>query len=624
MSSHREPAVPTTSAPLRILPRFDRDLVAMAVVLGFGGGLAEGLGHMVLQRMMNVLDNVWYPIIWIAAIFNGLLVTLTGLLLAGVLTFVRQPRRVRTAALYLVVLLACGPGLTWVLKEWIHRYSIVIVAIAVAAVVTQWLARHDEVGRRFFRRSVRVTLAVVLLTFVAIEGGSIVSERVQTARLPVAEGQAPNILLIVIDALRADRLSAYGSERPTSPAIDRLAREGALFERAFSTSSYTLPSHASILTGLYPYQHGVEWGSSHNWARHATLPELLQPRGYRTAAFSGNTFWFTREHGFGQGFLHFDDFFHSFADMALRTAYGRVVARQILWRIGSRDIPARKHATTTNQRVLRWLEDETSHPFFVTINYMDVHDPYLPPQPYRNRFATKPDPGGLLNWELHVPETLTPQEVQSELAAYDGSIAYVDDQIDALVAAIRTRHSDRDLLVIITSDHGEEFGEHGGFLHGGHLYREAIHVPLVVWQPGRVPAGARISQPVSNAAIPATVLDLVGASGPPVMVSSLRPLWTDPASATDWPWPLIEMKRRPWESRRAPVHSGSLRSLVSPELHYIDHETQGPQLFDWVTDPREATDLVKRPEMRSEIERFRERLPGGRPRAGRSAALQRR
>ncbi|HYN08775.1 MAG TPA: sulfatase [Vicinamibacterales bacterium] len=609
-----------TSDAIRRVPRFDRDLLTMAVVLGFGGGLAEGISQMVLQKL-NVLNNVWYPIIWIAAVCNGLLVTGAGLLLAGALAFAP---RARTAAVFLVLLLAFAPGIAWLLKEWIHRYSILVLAIASAAVFTQWIGRHDDLARRVFRRSVHGTLAVVLLTLVAIEGGARVTERVRTARLPVADASAPNVLLIIIDALRADRLSAYGHGRPTSPAIDRMAHEGALFEQGFSTSSYTLPSHASILTGLYSYQHGVEWGSSHHWVKHATLPELLQARGYRTGAFSGNTFWFTREHGFGQGFLHFDDFFHSFADMALRTGYGKLVARQVLWRVGYEDIPARKRATTTNQQVLRWLAHDQSHPFFVTINYMDVHDPYIPPQPYRNRFASRPDPGGLLNWELHVPETLTSEELQSELDAYDGSIAYVDDQVDALVAAIRQRYRDRELLVVITSDHGEEFGEHGGFLHGSHLYREAIRVPLIVWQPGRVPSGARISQPVTNAAIPATILDLIGAAGPPELARSLRPLWTDPASASDWPWPLIEMKHRPWESNRQAVHYGSLRSLVSPELHYIDHDTQGPQLYDWVNDPRETTDLIKRPEMQPAVERFRERLPGGQPRADRSAALPRR
>src|SRR6185503_20396940 len=131
--------------------------------------------------------------------------------------------------------------------------------------------------------------------------------------------------------------------------------------------------------------------TSRGWDARVTLPEILQMRGYRTGAFSGNTYWFSREHGFGRGFLHFEDFFHSLADMALRTAYGRLVSRKVLWRIGYEDIPARKHADVTNAAVLRWIARDTSRPFFVMINYMDVHDPYLPPQPYRNRFAAQPN-----------------------------------------------------------------------------------------------------------------------------------------------------------------------------------------------------------------------------------------
>jgi arylsulfatase A-like enzyme len=254
---------------------------------------------------------------------------------------------------------------------------------------------------------------------------------------------------------------------------------------------------------------------------------------------------------------------------------------------------------------------------------MDVHDPYLPPQPYRNRFTSTPNPGGLLHWLLHVPETLSPEQRQSELDAYDGSIAYVDDQIGALLAAIRQQHGDRDLLVVVTSDHGEEFGEHGGFLHGRHLYREAIHVPLILWQPERVPAGVRIARPVTNAAIPATILDLFGWAPPPALARSLKPLWTTAAAAAEWAWPLIEMKHRPWEPERDPVHYGSLRALVSPTLHYIEHDTRGPELYDWIADPLETSNLVGRPDLQPAIQQFRERLPGDQSRADRPVTLQR-
>jgi len=586
------------------------DLVALAVVLGIASGLIEGVGHMVLQKM-NLLENVWYPIIWIAAVFNGIAVGLLGVLLSLVVARFPGSPRLRAFAIFTVVLAAWLPCLALMLKEYVRWYAILAILFGITATTTRMIRRHETPTLRWFRRNLVWAIAAAVVAAVGIDGGTWLRERRGTGRLPAADRSAPNILLIVIDALRADHLSSYGYGRPSSPGIDRLAAQGVLFEHAFSTSSYTLPSHASIVTGLYPNQHGVEWGTSHAMEVHPTLPQVLQTRGYRTGAFSGNTYWFTREHGFGKGFLHFEDFFHTVTDMILRTAYGRILSKGLLGRLGYQDIPARKHATDINRAVLRWTDRDTAHPFFVMINYMDVHDPYLPPQPFRSRFSKGPEPGGLINWEWHVPETLTPDELQSEIDAYDGALAYVDDHIDRLATALQQADRTRNLLVIVTSDHGEEFAEHGGFLHGGHLYREVIQVPLVVWQPGRVPAGTRISRPVSNASIAATIMDLVGAAPPPNLSPSLKRLWTDDHADDGWANPLAELMHRPWEDERMPVHHGSMRSLVTPSLHFIDHATFGPQLYDWIHDPREAHDLATRPDMQSTVEQFRNQLPAG-------------
>jgi arylsulfatase A-like enzyme len=239
-----------------------------------------------------------------------------------------------------------------------------------------------------------------------------------------------------------------------------------------------------------------------DWSRASAPWRFKRSRGYRTGAFSANTFWFTRAHGFGRGFLHFDDFFHSLADMAMRTAYGRMAVRLLRRPLGWNDIVARRRAPSTNRAVVRWLEADGERPFFVVINYMDVHDPYLPPEPYRSRFSKRPQPGGLINWELRVPDALTPDELQGEVDAYDGAIAYVDEQIGDLLASDRFQDSARDLLVVVTSDHGEEFMEHGGLLHGSHLYRETIQVPMILWRPGAIPRGVRVPTPVSIASIP--------------------------------------------------------------------------------------------------------------------------
>jgi arylsulfatase A-like enzyme len=200
---------------------------------------------------------------------------------------------------------------------------------------------------------------------------------------------------------------------------------------------------------------------------------------------------------------------------------------------------------------------------------------------------------------------LTPDQLQGELDAYDGAIAYVDDQVSNLLATVRAMARSRPLLVIFTSDHGEEFGEHGGFLHQRHLYREVIQVPLIVWEPGHVPQGMRVSQPVSNASIPATVMRLLGGDVGPFTSPDLSPLWT--GSHASFPPPISELKHMPWAfPKDAPIRLGSMRSLVDPAWHYIERDGRSPELFAWPTDRDERFNLADKPESAGVIERFKE------------------
>lgn len=580
-------------------------LPILGAVLGLSAGLLEGVGHMLLLRL-EVLDNSWYPIIWIAAVFNGLLVGAAGVAAAAMLAVRPASSRLRRMAVFSLFTLAVVPVLALMLKEWIYQYAIVLLILGTATALTRWYFRHESWVLRTLPRALRWSAGISLIAFATIEGGAWLQERLATAGLPRANAASPNVLLIVVDTLRSDHLASYGYSRHTSPTIDALAAEGVLFENSFSTSSYTLPSHASILTGRYPRDHQVEWDTSHRPRNPdvPTLPQVLQSQGYRTGAFSANTFYFTREHGFGKGFLHFEDFFHSLEDMAWRTAYGGIVTRLVRPRLGFEDLPGRKNATDVSGAALDWINRDAERPFFVTMNFLDAHDPYLPPQPYRSQFSTTLNPGGLLNSKLHTPPSLTAQELQGEIDAYDGGIAYIDAQVSRLLSKIQARDRGRPLLIIVTSDHGEEFGEHGGFIHGNHLYREVIQVPLIIWEPGRVPHGKRLSQPVSNAAIPATVMGLLGAGAGTFHVPSLVPLWE--GTQADFPMPLSELKHKPWEKDpNSPIRFGSMRSLVDPSWHYIEQDGRGHQLFAWPTDPREATDLAARPDLQDVAERLK-------------------
>lgn len=594
-------------------PHTDRRFLSTAIILGITSGLIEGVGHLVLQRL-NVLDNSWYEIIWIAALFNGLLLLLAGIALTAAFSVLPDRMRSNTAFVFTMALTALMPCLALMLKEWMKSYSILFLALGLATAFTRWFDRNPEGRLRLFQRSLPWTVLVAVLACAGIQVNSWLRERFGTANLPAASASAPDVLVILIDALRADHLSAYGYARGTSPNIDKIAAEGTLFENAYATSSYSLPSHASILTGLSPHEHGVQWRASKELARRntSTLGSAFQGFGYRTAAFSANTFWFSREHGFGQGFLHFEDYFHSVTDMVLRTAYGRIASLTILAKLGYDDIAARKRASDINPRVLRWLGDSDSNPFFVFINYMDVHDPYLPPQPYRGRYSKDRDPGGLINWQFHTPETLSSEQLQSEIDAYDGAIAYVDDQIDTLVKALKRRQTSRDLLIVITSDHGEEFMDHGNLLHGHSLYRETIQVPLIFWQPGRIPKGVRIAQPVSNADIAATVMSLAGNRGT-LPGGSLDQLWSSSAAVDEWASPLSELEHRPWVGDRYPAHHSSIRSVVTPDLHCIEYTGRRFEAFDWKTDAPEKSNLAEASDVATLMRDCRDRLERSTP-----------
>ena len=260
-----------------------------------------------------------------------------------------------------------------------------------------------------------------ILAFAGIQGGSWLQERSSVASLPTATANAPNVLVIVVDTLRADHVSSYGYSRPTTPNLDRMAQQGVLFENAISTCSWSLPSHVSLLTGRYQFEHGVGavqpepwlgWGSQ-GLGGFPTLGEALEQKGYRTGAFSANRTYFSRDLGFGRGFVHFEDYFHSSSDAFVRTLYGREFARiylkrsehslvkRMLRKLGLTSLldqdaegsgsyggafGVRKRADVINQEVTAWIDRDRQRPFFAFLNYFDVHDPYGAPRDYPTTF----------------------------------------------------------------------------------------------------------------------------------------------------------------------------------------------------------------------------------------------
>jgi arylsulfatase A-like enzyme len=576
-----------------------KDILGYSIWFGLLTGLVEAIGLFFLYRadwLIYRLSNrgIWYETFWVAPLVDLVLFSLLGvgfILIGYVFPGVPVKRLLYPSFIFL----ALFDWLFVVLYGRISMYALLLLAVGVAVQLTYTLNRFESAVSKLVHRSLPWLAGLAIGLFVVIQAGGKANEIIRTSKLPVAGQELPNVIVIVVDALRADHLSSYGYERDTSPYIDTLVKEGVHFENAISTSSWTEPSHASMLTGHYTYTHQAELKPLDN--RLPTIGEALQAEGYRTGAFSANTLFFTRRQGFGRGFLHFEDHFRSLQDVFMNSSYGFLFDYYVLRKgLDYEGVPGRRYAADINRSILRWVDENHEHPFFVFVNYFDVHDPYLPPEPYRSRYAAVPEPGGLINTylERYYPE-LTPEQLQSEMDAYDGAINYVDDQIKDLSSELRKRGLMDNTLIIITADHGESFGEHGFLRHSGSLYMEQIHVPLIFWWPGHVPSDKTVAIPVTNSAIPSTILSLLDVDNNVFPSPALSTLFFDQNIPTEWPYPISELAKSTGSVPQEPSYNGNLKSVVTSDYQYIVHDKFGNELYNWQEDPSESHNLAADP-----------------------------
>jgi len=404
------------------------------------------------------------------------------------------------------------------------------------------------------------------------------------------------VVLIVVDTLRADHLGAYGyDERPTSPNIDRWAQKGLVFERAWATSSWTLPSFGSMLTGRLPTVHfaGIEVDADSGVpagvvaARSLatlnedlpTLAEVLQQRGFATGALVSNPLLEPR-FGLNRGF---DDYDHFKTDNTnLRPAAEAV------------------------DMALEWIEGNRDRPFFLMVHFFEPHLDYGAPAPFRGRFTD-----AATGFDLPVKGVWPMRNRIDEIgaverdfigAAYDEEIAYLDAEIGRFLDQLEERAVLDEALVVLTSDHGEEFFEHGGFEHGHAMFDEVLRVPMVLWGP-QVESG-REAMPVSLIDVMPTVLDAAG-------VTMVVGEDDESAAVARIALPglsLLDAARPTWPLRRSLIaerlHYGpETKAIVSwPYKAMLDIESGSAKLFDLATDPEERDDLAGvRPEILSEL-----------------------
>jgi len=312
-------------------------------------------------------------------------------------------------------------------------------------------------------------------------------------------GARPNVVLISIDTLRPDHLGCYGYHRDTSPALDKLAAEGVRFSSAYSHSSWTLPSHMTMMTSLHPSQHRVGPEKRALADSVFTLAQVLSVEGYETAGFV-SWVYLARVWGFARGFAKYVE----------------------IWGAPEREDDPSGGAGTAEavtDAAVKWLAGKPREPFFLFLHYFDPHMNYAAPAPYDSMF----DPeytgpargewswlGPYIRWMNEEPRLLPPRDTEHVVALYDGEIRYVDAQMERLIAQLEETFGLDECLVVFTSDHGEEFNDHGSMEgHGWTLYDEVLRVPLVLRWPSRLPGGLTVDRGAGLIDLAPTVLDLL-------------------------------------------------------------------------------------------------------------------
>ena len=459
-------------------------------------------------------------------------------LLLGVLTRRVEGARVQVGAFALgLAMILVQEASLWTLPEtWIVPVGTGLVAVAGLLVLGWARAQGGTVAPRAGRRA----LASSLLALTLLPAGLLLSHppaRIGAVAVvgdgrPLPAPDAPNLVLIVLDTLRADHLSCMGYERPTTPQLDALAARGMLFRNAHSTATHTAPSHSSMFTGLLPSEHGVMSALVPLPLEPDTLAEKLRESGWNTAGVSSN-FVVRRSSGFHRGFDYFDDTLTLPRGLGAATIWvtagtgmGRVLGRLPFFRhYGFSKLftatflnKDNVHAGQTNARALAALDllEARERPYFLFLNYMDAHAPYSAPGAARERFLEH-DPGvftaGMQPRFFHgrvreIEEgVLRGEKFDEEIGAlvdlYDGEIANMDAQLPVIWDRVlrQSAATGRDTLLIVVADHGEMFAEHGHMTHGRDLWEECLHVPFIV-------AGSKIQPAVVDE--PVSTLDLAG------------------------------------------------------------------------------------------------------------------
>jgi arylsulfatase A-like enzyme len=618
-------------------------MTSFPVVLSMSCGLIAGLlevGTIVLRKRVigtNRFFGISGHFVWLIPVTDLLIFLCLGIVLASFVVW--RPSQGRWLRCRLLGALTLLPSLLVAIPE-IYFLAWFILTLGIAS----WVAPVLEPYAAALRRSAEISLPV-LACFVAVLAASHFSDdwsrqKRETSR-PLPASGSPNLLWIVLDTVGAGHLSLHGYEHRTTPTLEELARRGIRFDRTQTPAPWTLPSHASMFTGRWPHELSTGWMAPLN-AAEPTVAEYLGAQGYATAGFVANRFYCGWDSGLDRGFTHYED--HALpklggfrmAALVDRFLVGlRQVDRFRRNRLGFDLIPPvedfviglftggdRKEAAVVNREFLAWLSErrQPERPFFAFLNYFDAHYPYLVPKEHVHRFGARPvtqqEWDLIENWRTVEKSTLSVQDINFARDAYDSCVADLDEQLGLLLDDLEDLGVLEGTWVIITSDHGESFGEHGGFGHGGSLYQTELHVPLLILPPGRNRPARVVTQTASLRNLAATIVDLLDLkAGSPFPGESLARLWnvSSPGEVSSDQAISEVAPTGPFDPNRLqlPVFQDPIEGLAEDDWVLIRQNGEPyEQLFNIREDPKEVHNLARDPATQRRMQQMRKTLDG--------------
>lgn len=566
-----------TSAPRTATEEGDRLRPVDPIMLAALVGLMAGTVHVcvVLARRHWLHQFTWTSrdIVWMSPLGNVLILLVPAVLLALAAMVRWRFATWRLATFMLTWVALTGVGL---LVRGLHWGAVLVLAFGVAFQLGV-LAKARGVRWRGYMLRATSLLALIVAVSGILAHGSAASPTVESQTTP----SRPNVLLVVLDAVRVKSLGAYGSPRPVTPGLDALARDGVVFERAFASAPWTLPSHAGMFTGVPASELTASWRHPFDGS-FPTVAEAFREAGYATGAFVGNTFYTHHESGLARGFTVLKDFDVSLSQVVRSTTLAQtptalgILNAKVLFdvRKAIRYFDLTERAEPENDRRLaseilhefsQWQQSQGSRPFFAFLNLYDAHDPYSPPSPWDRRFGTNGE------------------------ARYEGGIGYMDAVLDSALQHLAKRGVLDRTIVVVTSDHGEQFGEHKLHNHGNSLYLPLTHVPLIMRYPATLSPGQRVRRVVSLRDLGATLLQMSGIAGGPAVrgTSLISPPDSSGGEA------LTETQKTDGGGRDHPAAHGDMAALVDDSLHLILNGDGRAELYAYVRDPAEARDLAR-------------------------------